>query len=445
MHRLVLVAVISCGGSPPASPTPPAPPPPAPTAPISSDWDRDTAFVELSRALPSIEENRAEMMRSRSMRNTRRIQLHPAQLVETLAAYAPRTAVLLYHREGKELRTWLVDRSGIAAWAHEPVPAAEIERAITELRVMIGASTSTEPVANNGTVSRGLVRVAHSRKLVPKTWKEAARALRDLVIPRSIRVALQQTDRLMIHPTESIGTIPFALLPLGDDDRTLIDRMTISITPGVESIGAPVEWDGTFTAPLLVGAPTWGKHPEYVFEELPGTRAEVATIGKRLQATPLTDAGATETAVAKRFTEADVVLLATHGMSGAEDALDRGFMALAPDGETADGWWTAREIQQLRTRARLVVLSACETGLGRSHAGGVIGLTRAFQLAGAVNVIMSLWAIDDAEQSRLVDDLFAAVARDMPAVALRNAALGARARGVSPLVWGALAHFGTPQ
>ena len=61
----------------------------------------------------------------------------------------------------------------------------------------------------------------------------AARALRDLVIPRSIRVALQHTDRLMIHPTESIGTIPFALLPLGDDDHTLIDRMTISITPGL--------------------------------------------------------------------------------------------------------------------------------------------------------------------------------------------------------------------
>ena len=440
MHRLFLVALIACGGPPPASP----PTPRAPAATPSTNWDRDTAFLELELALPSIEEKRANMMTSRGIGRKRQIQLRPAELSATLAAYDPHTAVLLYHRDETELRVWLIDRSGIAAWAHEPVSSAAIEQAIAALRSALGASTSTNP-SGDGTSSRGLVRVSQPRKLEPRSWREAARALRDLVIPGSIRVALQQTQRLMIHPTENIGTIPFALLPLGGDHRTLIDQMTISITPGVETIGAPVEWDGTFTAPLLVGAPAWGKHPEYDLDQLPGTRAEVAMIGKRLHATPLTDASATETSVAQRFSEADVVLLATHGTSGGETALDRGFIALAPDGEVADGWWTPREIQKARTSARLVVLSACETGLGRNHAGGVIGLTRAFQLAGASNVIMSLWAVDDAGESRLVDDLFAAVAHDMPAVALRTAALNARARGVSPLIWGALAHFGTPQ
>jgi CHAT domain-containing protein len=73
------------------------------------------------------------------------------------------------------------------------------------------------------------------------------------------------------------------------------------------------------------------------------------------------------------------------------------------NGET----WTAREIMGLRLRARLVVLSACETGQSEVDRGDeLVGLTRAFLHAGASSVIVSLWEVHDASTAALMSDFY---------------------------------------
>lgn len=114
-----------------------------------------------------------------------------------------------------------------------------------------------------------------------------------------------------------------------------------------------------------------------------------------------------------------------------------------PDAE--DGFLTAEEVAALDLRGvEWVVLSACETGVGDVRAGeGVLGLRRAFQVAGARTVIMSLWAVGDQAtrnwmtelyQRRLLDGLATAEAA---AEASRRVLLRRRKRGLSthPFYW----------
>jgi CHAT domain-containing protein len=97
-------------------------------------------------------------------------------------------------------------------------------------------------------------------------------------------------------------------------------------------------------------------------------------------------------------------------------------LALSPSGDD-DGFLTALEVFRLRCPADLVVLSACETGKGKVYrAEGIIGLTRAFMLAGAPRVLVSLWKVDDEATAALMGRFYEAWRKGVPtARALREA------------------------
>jgi CHAT domain-containing protein len=93
-----------------------------------------------------------------------------------------------------------------------------------------------------------------------------------------------------------------------------------------------------------------------------------------------------------------VLHLACHGYFDAEDALRSGIL-LAPaddDSEATDATLTAEDLLDLRLRADLVTLSACQSGVNEQRPGDeLIGLTRALIYAGTPSVIVSLWRVDD--------------------------------------------------
>lgn len=80
-------------------------------------------------------------------------------------------------------------------------------------------------------------------------------------------------------------------------------------------------------------------------------------------------------------------------------------LANLPDGNH-NGLLTPAEILNLQLQADLVVLSACDTGLGRISGDGVNGLARSFLLAGASNVMVSLWAVPDAPTADLMTEFY---------------------------------------
>jgi CHAT domain-containing protein len=186
----------------------------------------------------------------------------------------------------------------------------------------------------------------------------------------------------------------------------------------------------------LIGFPDYGSG---VIVQLPGTKVEVDGINKVLkssgyQVAELTQKDATETNL-KSAKEVSILHIATHGyflkdvektswpigvhadnakdnvllrsglmLTGASDA-DKSKAGLD---SSNNGIITSYEAMNLDLKGtNLVVLSACETGLGEIKAGeGVYGLQRAFLVAGAEAIVMSLWKVDDAATQQLMNNFY---------------------------------------
>ena len=212
------------------------------------------------------------------------------------------------------------------------------------------------------------------------------------------------------------------------------------------------------------------------FDALPGTDREAAALAGLAESSRLV-LGADATEAALLAVERPWRLhIATHGFflrpdapAGAADEGLRGGTAGAPlqavaspllrsglalaganggrDDAGGDGIATAFELSGLDLRGTdMVVLSACETGLGEIEAGeGVLGLRRAFELAGAETVVMSLWKVPDAATTALMTAFYEGLGAGLgKAEALRAAAATVRARPEwsHPYWWGAFVLAG---
>lgn len=279
-----------------------------------------------------------------------------------------------------------------------------------------------------------------------KDAQELSRTL-DEKIMRPIRALVGDATHLLISPDGELNLIPFGAL-VDEEGRYLIQRYaTTYLTSGRDLLRMEVARDSK-SNPLVVADPLFGEPAsqpfaqmanlrktdgrggrhrsvtsasslaEIYFAPLNGTELEARAIQNffpdaRLMIGPQ----ATEEAV-KRADAPRILHLATHGFFLSEprtiasgpgtparnqigNPLLRSGLALASanlrNGKDSDGILTALEASGLNLwGTRLVVLSACDTGLGEVHNGeGVYGLRRAFVLAGAESLVMSLWPISD--------------------------------------------------
>jgi CHAT domain-containing protein len=143
------------------------------------------------------------------------------------------------------------------------------------------------------------------------------------------------------------------------------------------------------------------------------------------------------------------VHFATHGVLDTErpGLSSLVFSMVDAQGRVQDGFLRANDIYNLKLPAELVVLSACQTGLGKDISGeGLVGLTRGFMYAGAARVMVSLWNVNDQATAELMTKFYQKMLKqqERPSAALRAAQveLGKQKRWQSPYYWAAFTMQG---
>ncbi|MEP0829947.1 tetratricopeptide repeat protein [Microcoleus sp. AS-A8] len=221
------------------------------------------------------------------------------------------------------------------------------------------------------------------------------------------------------------------------DDTRLAGSMEHRSTPALN--------DGNLDSRALARA---ARESDVDFNRLPFTRQEAEQIlalvsaNSRLQAFDF--AANLAAASSPELSQYRIVHFATHGILNSQQPELSGVVLSLVDekGKPQNGFLRLHDVFNLNLPAELIVLSACQTGLGEEVKGeGLVGLTRGFMYAGSPRVVVSLWNVDDEATSQLMVKFYKKMLQDglKPAAALRAAQLEMwqQQRWQAPFYWAA--------
>jgi CHAT domain-containing protein len=196
------------------------------------------------------------------------------------------------------------------------------------------------------------------------------------------------------------------------------------------------------------------------FSPLTGAKIEGQIVSRSFSGAQVYNGAAATAELLKQLKGPRVLHLSTHGFvcnavadkAGSSDyrslsQMYKSGVAMAGANRGSAGILTAAEIALMDLRGtQLAVLSACETGLGAYESGeGVMGLRRAFAIAGARAQLFSLWDVSDASTARLMADYYDALSNgDGHAESLRQVKLRQIQIGTDPYFWASFVAYGDP-
>ena len=267
---------------------------------------------------------------------------------------------------------------------------------------------------------------SHSREIAMKRFHAHADKLYALLL--APLEADLKNPRLAFVPFGQLHYLPFQ--SLRDGESFLVEKYEITIAPSAAILQNALNKNPVIPASaLLVG----------VADKFnPAVKIEIKRLGESFpKAVRLLDKQATLENISKNCAAADVVHLACHGKFRPDNPM---FSALELYKENL----TVRDIRRLNLHGKLIVLSACETGLNRIETGEeLFGLTRGFLSAGANSLVMSLWTVDDDSTLFLMSEFYANLqAGENPAKALRRAQIKLFKEKPHPYFWSAFVVCG---
>jgi len=401
----------------------------------------EEARGELESAFEDLAEAEAAA-RAASPRYAELTRAEPVRFSELRSHYLDGGTMLLEYALGQE-RSWLWAVTPETVDAYELPPRDEIEAA---------ARTAAERLRRPASGDADLAALA-----------------RTLLGP----VADRLPQRVLVVPDGALHYVPFAALPVPATGEPLMAGHEVVHLPSAATLAAlrrdrraddqrgvvAVLADPVFTvddprvgrarasAVVKRSAERSEEEPRR-FERLPWTRREAEAILAQAAGRPVLSAldfdADLETATSPELRRFRIVHFATHGvLDSHRPALSGLVLSLVDrDGKPRDGFLRLQDVYGLDLDADLVVLSGCETALGREMRGeGLTGLTRGFFYAGTSRVVASLWRVEDRATAELMTRFYHALLAEgqRPAEALRTAQLSMwkEKRWRDPYFWAA--------
>ena len=379
-------------------------------------------------------------------------QPQPLSLKEIQPHLDPNTVLLEYSLGEMRSYLWAVTNDSLKTYE---LPAQEkIDKAARDVYASL---TARSVVKSLEAPEQKKARIAVADQKLQKTAAELGRII---LGPAATDL---RGKRLVIVADGALQYVPFAALSVSENRPLILDHELISLPSAsafavhrqnlanraaapkaVAVIADPVfsmndarlRGNARTTAPReqvatrIIEHTVGGPGGQMSISRLPFTRSEadqiVAVAPPASSMKALDFRASREIATSDELSKYRYVHFATHGyLDTSRAGLSAIVLSLVDEqGKPRDGFLRTHDIYNLKLPAELVVLSACETGLGKDLEGeGIDGLTRAFMYAGARRVIVSLWNVNDKATSALMQRLYAGMLRSnkTPAAALRAA------------------------
>jgi len=354
-----------------------------------------------------------ERVRSESREQASLMSVEPVTLPEIQGRLPEGTTLLEYLVDDEEVIVWAIGRRR-AAVVRIPGDRQTLVTMVREFRSAIANRSSLAAV------------------------RAQAEALYDRLLgPARERI---EGDRLLIVPHGVLHYLPFGALR-SPANRWIAEEFALATLPSASVLRYVADrTTGASDRALVVGNPDLGAGLA-----LPWAEREARMVARyEPGATVLVRAEATEAKVKGLLESAGLVHFATHGVLKESDPLSSALLLVPGAGE--DGRLEVRELFGFELRARLVVLSACETGLGKLSRGDeLVGLQRAFLYAGTPAVITTLWKVDDRASYQLIRSFYSRLEKAGPAEALRQAQRETLKAFSHPYSWAAFTLTGVPR
>jgi CHAT domain-containing protein len=236
------------------------------------------------------------------------------------------------------------------------------------------------------------------------------------------------SDKLLISPDNVLSYIPFETLPVRQvsDEKILyneipylINDFRISYTYSATFLAESLKKNKSLTNSLVAFAPVYTgsinvdslfgsrQAGTSVLHDLPFARMEAEFVTDLTGGKLFINNGAKESVFKSEAGKYDIVHLAMHTILNDQYPMYSKMLFYQEKDSVEDGNLNTYEVYGVPLKAKMVILSACNTGTGILHSGeGILSLARGFVYAGSQSVIMSMWEIEDRSGTEIVESFY---------------------------------------